>query len=716
MTLECLLCLSGLEVPRSLLGGDDEINDTEETSRITSENSEKVIENQNHENLTSLVGDGSRSQSEATLLSNGSEGTSPAPELTDLCTEHGCLLTVSSEVICDIPTQGGNVIQSSCDNYVGQSELAAKMDSDSVHHSPAHQAVLTAMSDSDIMHNTSEHQAVLIALSNSDNVHNTTEHQAVLTAMSDTNNVHNDSDKLHNIPEHQSVLTAMRDSNNVHNASEKYSVDDTSKTLEFLRNSRNSHSLIQSSQDVQQVHEDGNSFLSGCVEIPESQTSPAKESMENKHSYSVLQINGTSNCSSETHLSDAKDLPLASNCESNDLPLTSSETTSLNMFESCNTCNLLKSDSSNACSVDQIDIVLNERLQSLDLCNINETLNYNDKVIISKIPLTLDEQQLYITEDHSVCAGYATESNNVQNSENKVTHANAAIEAESLDERNLNPNQNTILNMVQSSLDHATTSQSILSERNVKTDVDNVENQIIRPIVEENLLLQSPQLDQFVDSQLSPECEELMLPSNDVVCVENLQESVGLSQPFEHAVDAFNHLEEFSVYTDSVPNELSRNLIKDLKSKQRQLKSEKESLPQMKRVYKPIIRSIDLEEIVHPNNKQKVLENALDTFLTENTCLQTFKLSWPKLPNYLLKLMVDTCVDLRELTLVGCHVIDAENIRYVGSQCRKLTKLELDGKIYVNGLPHLSEHFFSHISNYWDFFKSMIFNHLNSTI
>lgn len=652
MTLECLLCLSGLEVPRSLLGGDDEINDTEETSRITSENSEKVIENQNHENLTSLVGDGSHSQSEATLLSNGSEGTSPAPELTDLCTEHGCLLTVSSEVICDIPTQDGNVIQNNCDNYVGQSVLAAKMDSDSVHNSPAHQAVLTAMSNSDIVHNTSEQQA---------------------------------------------VLTAMRDSNNVHNASEKYSEDDTSKTLEFLSNSRNSHSLIQSSQDVQQVHEDGNSFLSGCVEIPESQTSPDKQSMENIHSYSVLQINGTSNCSSETHLSEAKDLPLAANCESNNQPSTSSETTSLNMlnmFESCNTCNLLKSDSFNACSVDQIDIVLNEGLQSLDFCNINETLNDNDKVIISKIPQTLDEQQLYITKDHSVCAGYATESNNVQNSENKVTHANAAIEAESLDEGNLNPNQNTILNLVQSSLDHATTSQSILSERNVKTDVDNDENQTIRPIVEENLLLQSPQLDQFVDSQPSPECEELLLPSNDVVCVENLQESVGLLQPFEHAVDAFNPLEEFSIYTDSVPNELSRNLIKDLKSKQRQLKSEKESLPQIKRVYKPIIRSIDLEEIVHPNNKQKVLENALDTFLTENTCLQTFKLSWPKLPNYLLKLMVDTCVDLRELTLVGCHVIDAENIRYVGSQCRKLTKLELDGKIYVNGLPHLSEHFF----------------------
>lgn len=129
------------------------------------------------------------------MLSNGSERTSPAPELTDLCTEQ----TLSSEAICDIPTQNGSVIQS---------------------------------------------------------------------------------------------------------------------------------------EDVQQVHEDGNSFLSGCVENSESQTSPAKESMGNKHSYSVVQINGPNNCSSEMHLSEAEDLHLPANCDSNDLPLTLSETTSLNMFES----------------------------------------------------------------------------------------------------------------------------------------------------------------------------------------------------------------------------------------------------------------------------------------------------------------------------------------------------------------------------------------------
>lgn len=583
------------------------------------------------------------------MLSNGSERTSPAPELTDLCMEQGCQETVSSEAICDIPTQDGNVIQNCCYNDVGQSVLTAETDSDSVHNAPEHQAVLTAMSDSV-------------------NVPNT--------------------------PEKQAMPTAMSDSDYVQNASEKLSEENTSETLEYLSSSRKSDSLIQSSQDFQQVHKDGNSFLSGCVENSESLTSSAEESMENKHSYSVVQINGPNNCSSEMHLSEVEDLHLPANCDSNDLPLTLSETTSSNMFESCNTCSFLKSDSSNACSVDQIDIILNERQQSLDLCNINETLNDNDKVIISKIPRTLDEQQLpeLITKDHSVCAGYARESNNVQNSENKVNHAGAAIEAESLDEGHLNPNQKIFLNLVQSSLDHATTSQSILSKGNVKTDIDSVENHTIRPIIEENLLLQSPQLDQLVDSQPSPKCEEeLLLPSKDANCVGSLEESVDLSQPLENTVDASNLLEEFSVYTDVVLNELSRNLMKDLKSKRRQLKSEKESLPQMKSVYKPIIRSIDLEEIVHPNNKQKALENALDTFLTENPCLQTFKLSWPKLPNYLLKRLVDTCVDLRELTLVGCHVIDAEHIRSVGSQCRKLTKLELDGVLYDKGFPHLSK-------------------------
>lgn len=563
--------------------------------------------------------------------------------------EQGCQETVSSEAICDIPTQDGNVIQNSCYNDVGQSVLAAETDSDSVHNTPEHQAVLTAMSDSVNMPTT---------------------------------------------PEKQAMLTAMSDSDYVQNASEKLSEENTSETLEYLSSSRKSDSLIQSSQDFQQVHKDGNSFLSGCVENPESQTSSAEESMENKHSYSVVQINGPNNCSSEMHLSEAEDLHLPANCDSNDLPLTLSETTLSNMFESCNTCSFLKSDSSNACSVDQIDIVLNERLQSLDLCNINETLNDYDKIIVSKIPPTLYEQQLseLITKDHSVCAGYARESNNVQNSENKVNHASPGIKAESLDEGSLNPNQNTIRNLVQSSLDNATTSQSILSEENVKTDIDNVENHTMHHIIKEYLLLQSPKLDHFVDSQPPPKCEEeLLLPSKDAVCVENLEESVDLSQPLENAVDESNQLEEFSVHTDVVLNELSRNLIKDLKSKQRQLKSEKECLPHMKSVYKPIIRSIDLEEIVHPNNKQKVLENALDTFLTENPCLQTFKLSWPKLPNYLLKRLVDTCVDLRELTLVGCHVIDAEHIRSVGSQCRKLTKLELDGELYDKGFPHLSK-------------------------
>lgn len=149
------------------------------------------------------------------MLSNGSERTSPAPELTDLCTEQ----TESREAICDIPTQDGSVIQNSCYYDVGQSILAAETDSDSVHNTSEHQAVLTALNDSDNMPNTSEKQAVLTAMSDSDNVPNTSEHQAMLTAMSDRDNVLN-------TLEHQS---ATKDSKNVHSASEEYSEENTSE-------------------------------------------------------------------------------------------------------------------------------------------------------------------------------------------------------------------------------------------------------------------------------------------------------------------------------------------------------------------------------------------------------------------------------------------------------------------------------------------------------
>lgn len=126
-----------------------------------------------------------------------------------------------------------------------------------------------------------------------------------------------------------------------------------------------------------------------------------------------------------------------------------------------------------------------------------------------------------------------------------------------------------------------------------------------------------------------------------------------------------------------MPEDILIDLTKDSKSKQRQSKVKKVSMPQNKRIYTPTIRSIDLTKVIHPSGKQEHLENALETFVTENPCLQTVKISWPKLPNYLLKHLVDSCVDLRELTLVGCRVIDAEHICYVGSQCMKLTKLEL---------------------------------------
>lgn len=135
--------------------------------------------------------------------------------------------------------------------------------------------------------------------------------------------------------------------------------------------------------------------------------------------------------------------------------------------------------------------------------------------------------------------------------------------------------------------------------------------------------------------------------------------------------------QEFKLF---MPADLLIDLTKDSKSKQRQSNVKKVSMPQNKRIYTPTIRSIDLTDVIHPSGKQEHMENALETFVTENPCLQTVKLSWPKLPNYLLKHIVDSCVDLRELTLVGCRVIDAEHICYVGSQSRKLTKLEHKSK------------------------------------
>nr|XP_022306081.1 uncharacterized protein LOC111112667 isoform X1 [Crassostrea virginica] len=113
-------------------------------------------------------------------------------------------------------------------------------------------------------------------------------------------------------------------------------------------------------------------------------------------------------------------------------------------------------------------------------------------------------------------------------------------------------------------------------------------------------------------------------------------------------------------------------------SKHERSKNEKMSSPSMTMVYKSKIRSIDLEDIYHPNNNQDALENTFRVFVSMNPCLQILKLSWPKFPNYLLKHLVDTCDDLRELTLVGCLTIDAEHIRYIGTKCKKLQKLELD--------------------------------------
>nr|XP_022308484.1 uncharacterized protein LOC111114467 isoform X2 [Crassostrea virginica] len=113
-------------------------------------------------------------------------------------------------------------------------------------------------------------------------------------------------------------------------------------------------------------------------------------------------------------------------------------------------------------------------------------------------------------------------------------------------------------------------------------------------------------------------------------------------------------------------------------SKHEKSKNEKMSSPSMTMVYKSKIRSIDLEDIYHPNNNQDALEHAFKVFVSMNPCLQILKLSWPKFPNYLLKHLVDTCGDLRELTLVGCLTIDAEHIRYIGTKCKKLQKLELD--------------------------------------
>ncbi|XP_056002186.1 uncharacterized protein LOC125662696 [Ostrea edulis] len=128
----------------------------------------------------------------------------------------------------------------------------------------------------------------------------------------------------------------------------------------------------------------------------------------------------------------------------------------------------------------------------------------------------------------------------------------------------------------------------------------------------------------------------------------------------------------------SLKNLQLTDLRNHTKSTQGKRKRVDQILPSLKHIYKPNIKSIDLEEIDHPNNKQQDLENAFSVFITRNSGLQSLKLSWIKFPNHLLKLVVDTCVDLREITLIGCNVIDPEHVRCIGSQCKNLRKVELE--------------------------------------
>jgi hypothetical protein len=122
--------------------------------------------------------------------------------------------------------------------------------------------------------------------------------------------------------------------------------------------------------------------------------------------------------------------------------------------------------------------------------------------------------------------------------------------------------------------------------------------------------------------------------------------------------------------------------VNDFKNNNKSAQWQHDQIPSaIKRIYQPNIKSIDVQETHHPNHemRQQDLDNAFSAFIINNPCLQSLKLSWVKFPNHLLKLVVDTCVDLREITLIGCKLIDAEHIRYIGTQCKNLRKVELEG-------------------------------------
>lgn len=144
-----------------------------------------------------------------------------------------------------------------------------------------------------------------------------------------------------------------------------------------------------------------------------------------------------------------------------------------------------------------------------------------------------------------------------------------------------------ILKPVYIFLDFATTSKFILSEENVQTDVDNDEKYAIAPIDEGSLLLQTPPVYWFDDSQSSSEFFTSLYYLNGILFFKEC-------------------------YVSAEAKQTSINMTNN--SSVTHIQSEKVSLPQMKKVYTLTIRSIDLTLVIHPDRRQKHLENALYTF------------------------------------------------------------------------------------------------------
>ena len=279
-------------------------------------------------------------------------------------------------------------------------------------------------------------------------------------------------------------------------------------------------------------------------------------------------------------------------------------------------------------------------------------------------------------------------------------------------------------NSVETCINNEHSFQSLYLKDNVNGDKGNAESNSIENLTNEPMQLEtseacsksqeksvhiSPLSENAVDlAQHTEQTVDIAEPRQNIVSVlqpseevaDSLQrsdndgvpqssEDLALSLPIseydtQNDMSVQQHTSDLADSLQICENDISKSDRKSVRtgqtvSKHEKSKNEKMSSPSMTMVYKSKIRSIDLEDIYHPNNNQETLEKAFKVFVSMNPCLQILKLSWPKFPNYLLKHLVDTCDDLRELTLVGCLTIDAEHIRYIGTKCKKLQKLELDG-------------------------------------